>query len=52
MAPVGFGPGDPYLAHTVDEHIAIDALATALEVNLRLALALPGALSRPPDQPL
>ncbi|MCZ6507426.1 MAG: M20/M25/M40 family metallo-hydrolase, partial [Acidobacteria bacterium] len=38
MAPVGFGPGDPYLAHTVDEHIEISALETALEVNRELAL--------------
>jgi succinyl-diaminopimelate desuccinylase len=45
MAPVGFGPGDPYLAHTVDECLEIAELEVALEVNRRLALALPGALA-------
>ena len=38
--PIGFGPGDEYLAHTVDEHLPIDALETALAVNRRLALEL------------
>lgn len=44
MAPVGFGPGNEYLAHTVDEHIEIQALEEAMRVNEALArrLALEG----------
>ncbi len=45
MAPVGFGPGDPYLAHTIDEHIELDQLGTAMEANRRLALELPVSLA-------
>ncbi|MGB5574826.1 MAG: M20/M25/M40 family metallo-hydrolase [Thermoanaerobaculia bacterium] len=37
MAPVGFGPGDEYLAHTVNEHIEISALEEAMAVNEALA---------------
>jgi len=45
MTPVGFGPGDPLLAHTVDEHIEIGALQTAMQVNRRLALELASSLA-------
>jgi succinyl-diaminopimelate desuccinylase len=34
---IGFGPGDDTLAHTVDEHIPIDQLATALDAYEALA---------------
>jgi putative selenium metabolism hydrolase len=37
MAPVGFGPGDEFLAHTVNEHIEISALEEAMAVNEALA---------------
>jgi len=40
MAPVGFGPGDEFLAHTVDEHIEIPALEEAMRVNEALARRL------------
>ena len=40
MAPVGFGPGDEFLAHTVNEHIEIAALEEAMEVNEALARGL------------
>jgi len=40
MAPVGFGPGDELLAHTVDEHIEIPALEEAMRVNEALARRL------------
>ena len=36
-APVGFGPGDEFLAHTVNEHIEISALEEAMAVNEALA---------------
>ncbi len=38
--PIGFGPGDELLAHTVDEHIAISELEVALDLNERLAREL------------
>ena len=37
MAPVGFGPGDEFLAHTVNENIEISALEEAMAVNEALA---------------
>lgn len=40
MAPIGFGPGDEFLAHTVNEHIEIAALEEAMEVNEALARRL------------
>ena len=40
MTPVGFGPGNEILAHTVDEHIAIPALEEAIRVNEALARKL------------
>ena len=40
MAPVGFGPGDEFLAHTVNEHIEISALEEAMAVNEALARSL------------
>lgn len=40
MAPIGFGPGDELLAHTIDEHIEIAALEEALRVNAALARRL------------
>jgi acetylornithine deacetylase/succinyl-diaminopimelate desuccinylase-like protein len=40
LVPVGFGPGDELLAHTVREHVELDALETALEVNRRFAREL------------
>jgi acetylornithine deacetylase/succinyl-diaminopimelate desuccinylase-like protein len=46
MAPVGFGPGDELLAHTIDEHIAISALDEAIRVNAALARGLSVESSR------
>lgn len=40
MAPIGFGPGDEFLAHTVEEHIEIAALEEAMTVNEALARRL------------
>jgi acetylornithine deacetylase/succinyl-diaminopimelate desuccinylase-like protein len=40
MFPVGFGPGDDRLAHTVDEHVEITALREAIVVNERLGREL------------
>jgi putative selenium metabolism hydrolase len=40
MAPIGFGPGDEMLAHTLDEHIEIAALGDAIRVNAALARRL------------
>jgi putative selenium metabolism hydrolase len=40
FTPVGFGPGDEGLAHTVDEHIEIAALELAMAVNAGLAREL------------
>ncbi len=40
MVPIGFGPGNEYLAHTVDEHIEIPALGEAMAVNEALAMRL------------
>ena len=44
--PVGFGPGDPLLAHTVDERIEVVALEEALRANGRLSRELPAAITR------
>jgi len=38
--PVGFGPGDEGLAHTVDENVEIAALELSLAVNARLGREL------------
>ncbi len=40
VACVGFGPGDELLAHTLNEHIEIDALGVALDGNAALAWGL------------
>jgi succinyl-diaminopimelate desuccinylase len=40
MAPIGFGPGDEFLAHTINEHIEITALEEAMEINAALARKL------------
>jgi putative selenium metabolism hydrolase len=40
---VGFGPGDPQVAHTADEHVALADVAAAAEVYARLAWELLGA---------
>lgn len=40
MAPVGVGPGDEFLAHTNREHVEIDELAAALDINEALARRL------------
>lgn len=44
LACIGFGPGDEFLAHTVNEHVPIQQIATALDGNAALARALPGIL--------
>ena len=46
MTVVGFGPGDDRLAHTVNEHIVIDELATGIRGNAALALHWPARYAR------
>ena len=43
MAPIGFGPGDELLAHTIREHIEIEALEIGVRGNELLARRLPEA---------
>ena len=45
MSCLGFGPGDELLAHTVNEHIPVDQLAVALDVNEALARGLGGEIA-------
>ncbi len=40
LEPVGFGPGDEGLAHTIDEHLEIEQLEAALNVNEAFAREL------------
>ena len=44
LACIGFGPGDEFLAHTVNEHVPIEQIATAIDGNAALARALPGIM--------
>ena len=44
LACIGFGPGDEFLAHTVNEHVSIEQIATALDGNAALARALSGIM--------
>jgi len=39
---VGFGPGDPLVVHTADEHVALADVAAAAEVYARLAWEMLG----------
>lgn len=39
---VGFGPGDPRLAHSADEHISLDDVCAAAEVYAQLAACMLG----------
>ena len=49
VACIGFGPGDESLAHTVDEHIEIEALRLALDCNEALASGLAQKASEPTE---
>ncbi|WP_419163537.1 M20 family metallopeptidase [Candidatus Palauibacter sp.] len=46
MTVAGFGPGDDRLAHTVNEHIVIDELATGIRGNAALALHWPSRYAK------
>jgi putative selenium metabolism hydrolase len=48
---VGFGPGDETLAHTVNEHLEIDALHTAMRAYQALAASWPGEVERLATRP-
>lgn len=41
--PIGFGPGNERLAHTVDEHIEVAELEQAVSINASLGRTLAGA---------
>jgi acetylornithine deacetylase/succinyl-diaminopimelate desuccinylase-like protein len=46
MTVIGFGPGDETLAHTVQEHIEVSELETAMAGNRALALEWASAVER------
>jgi acetylornithine deacetylase len=46
-APLLFGPGSILVAHTSDEHLALDELDRAIDAYEQLALACLGAQAQP-----